>query len=149
LKRALVAVALAALVLPAAASAYSLGGARIAVRIALDGSLLVHESITIEGAYHGAYRDIPLRRGESIDRIAVSEGSTRYTRGGSTKLGSIDTPGTFNYETSSSRVRIVWHFQAAGEARTFTVAYRFRGLAVAYDDVVDVNLKVWGSSWAV
>ena len=36
-------------------------------------------------------------------------------------------------------MRIVWHFQAAGEARTFTVAYRFRGLAVAYDDVVDVN----------
>ena len=45
-------------------------------------------------------------------------------------------------------MRIVWHFQAAGEARTFTVSYRFRGLAVAYDDVVDVNLRVWGDDWA-
>ncbi len=26
--------------------------------------------------------------------------------------------------------------------------YRFRGLAMAYDDVVDVNLKVWGDEWA-
>ena len=41
-------------------------------------------------------------------------------------------------------MRIVWHFDAAGEPHTYTVAYRFRGLAVAYDDVVDVNLKVWG-----
>jgi uncharacterized membrane protein len=24
-----------------------------------------------------------------------------------------------------------------------------RGLAIAYDDVVDINLKVWGGSWAV
>ena len=45
-------------------------------------------------------------------------------------------------------MRIVWHFEAAGEARTFTVAYRFRGLAVAYDDVVDVNLRVWGANWS-
>ena len=122
-----------------AANAYSLPNADVAARVSPDGSLLVSERITIEGAFHGAYRDIPLRKGESIDQIAVSEGGTRYSRGGSTELGSIDTPGTFNYESSSKRVRIVWHFQAAGEARTYTVSYRFRGLAVAYDDVVDVT----------
>ena len=44
-------------------------------------------------------------------------------------------------------VRIVWHYQASNELRTFVVHYRLRGLAVAYDDVVDVNLKVWGSEW--
>src|SRR5204862_7688573 len=104
-----------------------------------DGSLLVAENITIAGAFHGAYRDIPFRRGESIDRIAVSEQGTKYTRGGSTELGSIDTPGTFNYETNGKRVRIGWHFSAGGERQTYTVSYRFRGLAVAYDDVVDVN----------
>jgi uncharacterized membrane protein len=141
------AAALVVLALPSAAGAYSLPNADVAVRVASDGSLLVAERITIEGAYHGAYRDIPLRKGESIDRIAVSEGDARYTRGGSTELGSIDTPSTFNYESSTKRVRIVWHFQAAGEPRTFTISYRFRGLAVAYDDVVDVNLKVWGPNW--
>src|SRR3712207_7914469 len=30
-----------------------------------------------------------------------------------------------------------------------TVRYRMRGLAVAYDDVVDVNLRVWGDEWTV
>ncbi len=44
-------------------------------------------------------------------------------------------------------MRIVWHYRAADEARTFVVSYRFRGLAVAYDDVVDVNLRVWGDHW--
>jgi uncharacterized membrane protein len=144
------ALALAAVVLlvPAAASAYYLPRADIAVRVEPDGSLLVAEHITIGGAFHGAYRDIPLRKGESIDRISVSEGTTRYTRGGSTKLGSIDRSDTFNYETSSKRVRVVWHFLAAGEPRTFTVAYRFRGLTAVHDDVADVDLKVWGSNWS-
>ena len=149
-KALLAATALAAIVLllPAAASAYYLPSARVAVKVAPDGSLLVKENITITGAFHGAYRDIPLRKGESIDRIQVSENGKIFTRGGSTELGSIDTPATFNYDLSSKKVRIVWHFDAAGEARTFTVAYRFRGLAVAYDDVVDVNLRVWGSNWS-
>jgi hypothetical protein len=31
--------------------------------------------------------------------------------------------------------------------RTFEIRYRMRGVAVAYDDVVDVNLQVWGSQW--
>ena len=43
--------------------------------------------------------------------------------------------------------RIVWHYQALDEARTFRSRYRLSGVAVAYDDVVDVNLKVWGSEW--
>ena len=41
-------------------------------------------------------------------------------------------------------MRIVWHYSADFEPRTFTIRYRLEGLAVAYDDVVDVNLQVWG-----
>ena len=151
LRRALLAAfALAALALlvPALARAYYLQNADVAVQVAPTGALLVTERITIGGAFHGAYRDIPLRRGESIDRISVAEGDRRYTRGGSTKLGSIDRSDTFNYETNEKRVRIVWHFLAAGEPRTYTISYRFEGLTVAYDDVADVNLKVWGPSWS-
>ena len=147
-KALLLAAALAALALPGAAGAYSLPAADISVRVAPDGSLLIAEHITIEGAFHGAYRDIPLRKGESIDRIQLSEQGEKYTRGGSTKLGSIDTPHTFNYELHKNKVRIVWHFSAGGEPHTYTVAYRFRGLAVAYSDIVDVNLKVWGANWS-
>ena len=44
-------------------------------------------------------------------------------------------------------MRIVWHYEAHSEQRTFHIHYRLRGLAVAYDDVVDVNFRVWGDEW--
>ena len=50
---------------------------------------------------------------------------------------------------AASESAIVWHYSALDERRVFTITYRFRGLAVAYDDVVDVNMKVWGAHWPV
>ena len=108
----------------------------------------MREQLTETGFFHGMYRDIPLKRGESIDRIAVSEGGKPYARRGSTELGSIGEPATFNFVTSGKRVRVVWHFDASGEARTFTLSYRFRGVTKAYSDVADMNLRVWGDQWA-
>jgi uncharacterized membrane protein len=140
-----------ALVVASAASAksYDLTQANVAVRIANDGSLLVREDITFSfsGAFSGAYRDIPLRAGESIDHVLVSENGQAFRPGGNTKLGSSDTPGKYGVERDSGKVRVVWHYQALDEQRTFSITYRFRGLAVAYDDVVDVNMKVWGDEW--
>jgi uncharacterized membrane protein len=72
-----------------------------------------------------------------------------YTPGGNTKLGGEDVPGHYGVERTPKRVRIVWHYRASDEQRTFTISYRFRGLAVAYDDVVDVFLDVWGDQWPV
>ena len=40
-------------------------------------------------------------------------------------------------------MRIVWYFDACDQTRAFTICTSC-GVAVAYDDVVDVNLKVWG-----
>jgi len=142
----LVALALAA---PAQAKYFTLPNAAVHVRIEPDGSLAVREDITFAffGPFSGAYRDIPLRKGESIDRIRVFEDGHAYTPGASAKLGSSGAPATFGTDVSSKRARIVWHYSAIDETRTFEVRYRFRGLAVAYDDVVDVNLKVWGSEW--
>jgi uncharacterized membrane protein len=36
---------------------------------------------------------------------------------------------------------------ATDQQRTFTVSYRLSGLAVAYDDVVDVYWQAWGDEW--
>ena len=131
------------------AKSYSLPAADVAVQIQPDGSLLVQERITFDfsGDFSGAYRDIPLRAGESIDKVGVSEGGDEYIPGANTELGSFGVPGSFGVEQSSKLVRIVWHYRALDERRTFTIKYRFRGLAVAYDDVVDVNLRVWGDEW--
>src|SRR5262245_43623414 len=70
-----------------------------------------------------------------------------YGPGAPTDLERGGPPGTFGTERRGDEVRIVWRFQAANETRTFSLRYRIRGLAVAYDDVVDVNLKVWGDEW--
>jgi uncharacterized membrane protein len=139
----------AALAFAPAATAYSLEGARVVARVGPDGALLVSERLTIGGAYHGAYRDLPIGSGQEIDDVTVAEDGRPYSHGGSTELGSIGAPDTFaTTRTADGALRIVWHFDnPSGGPRTFTIEYRFRGLAVAYDDVVDVNLRVWGDQW--
>ncbi|MBA3348693.1 MAG: DUF2207 domain-containing protein, partial [Actinobacteria bacterium] len=114
-----------------------------------DGSVVVDESITFSfaGPYEGAFREIPLRDEELIDELGVFESGTAYRPGASAELGSDGAPGTFGTTRTDKGVRIVWHYEADSEQRTFRVHYRLRQLAVAYDDVVDVNLKVWGDEW--
>ncbi|HYK07172.1 MAG TPA: DUF2207 domain-containing protein, partial [Gaiellaceae bacterium] len=153
-RRALLAAALlAALALAGNANAksFALPRADVVVQVARDGGLVVAENITFafDGDFSGGYRDIPLRDGESIDQISVSEGDVGYRPGGCTELGCSSPPGTYGVERRDEGVRIVWHYAAANEVRTFRIGYRLRGVAVAYDDVVDVNLQVWGDEWEV
>jgi len=150
--RALFAAALAALALPgiAAAKFFELPAADVSVQVQKNGSLVIDELITFafNGGFSGGYRDIPLRAGESIDHVQVSEAGRAFRPGGCTELGCADAADTFGTTKTGSHLRVVWHYRAQDETRTFRVHYRLSGLAVAYDDVVDVNLRVWGSNWA-
>ena len=95
----LLAAALAALAITgtAGAKSFSLPQAAISVQVAKDGSLLVDEHITyaFSGPFSGGFRDIPLRDGETIDRVRVTEGGRAYRPGGCTELGCIDTADTY------------------------------------------------------
>jgi hypothetical protein len=135
----------------AAAKFFTLPAADVEVQIRPDGSLGVTEHITFlfSGPFEGAFREVPLREGERIDAMGVSEGDQRYAPGASAELGSTGAPGTFGTTSTGDGMRIVWHYRASNEQRTFTVSYRLVGLAVAHDDVVDVNLRVWGDEWQV
>jgi uncharacterized membrane protein len=149
----IVAVAAAAmLALPAIAQARSLKvvDANVHEALAKDASLLVTEDLTwkIEGTYEAAYRDIPLREGEKITDVQVSENGKPYDPGGATAYGSHDRPGVFGVTSIPGGARIVWHYAATDETRTWSVSYRMIGEAAAYDDVIDVNYKVWGDQWA-
>jgi uncharacterized membrane protein len=134
---------------PASAKSFTLPDARIQVQVAPDGAVVVRETITFaySGSFSGAYRDIPLRKGESVDRISVAERGDRYRSGGSITLGTDGPPSQFGAGVVDGKQRIVWRFRAADQRRTYTIRYRISGLAVAHDDVVDVNLQVWGSTW--
>jgi uncharacterized membrane protein len=141
--------ALCALGWASSAQAFTLDGARVQAQVGPDGSVLVREQITISGAFHGAYRDIPVAPGQVVDNVVVSEDGRPYGLGGSTELGSIGQPDQYATTRSGDDLRVVWHFDdPGGDPRTFTVEYRFRGLTVAYSDVVDLNYRVWGDQWS-
>ncbi len=120
--------ALAALALPAAARAqsFALPSATVAVRVLPDGRLAVDESITVAfaGRFTFGYRDVPLRAGESIDDVSVSEPGRAYAPGGSTAREPNLAPGTFGVERGPRRASVVWHFVARDETRTFLLHYR-------------------------
>ena len=140
----------AALALPGAARAdsFSLLQADVAVDVQADGSLGVSERLEVafSGDFHFGYRDIPLREGESLVNPSVAERGVAFRQGNQTSLEP-GSPGTFGVERRGDTMRIVWYFNAVDQTRAFTVSYTLRGVAVAYDDVVDVNLKVWGDQW--
>ena len=103
--------------------------------------------VAFSGDFHFGYRDIPLREGESLVNPSVAEDGVAFRRGNETDLEP-GPRGTFGVERRGDTMRIVWYFDAQDQTRAFTISYTLRGVAVAYDDVVDVNLKVWGDQWA-
>ncbi len=149
---ALAASALAALALAGVAhgQTYELVSSDVQANVRGDGSVAVDEAITVafSGSFTYGFREIPLRSGERIDEIGVTENGRPFQSGASTELEPGGPPGTFGVRDLGGRVRIVWRFTTDGFAqRTFVIHYRIAGLATAYDDVVDVNLKVWGDEW--
>ncbi|MFV2000017.1 MAG: DUF2207 domain-containing protein, partial [Acidimicrobiia bacterium] len=148
-------VALSGIAVPAAAMAQAksfwIAEADVEAVVNDDGALDVTERITFDfsGSFTGAYRDIPLRPGESLGAIVVSDSSGPYTPGGCIELGCFSPAGTYGVAVFPTFVRVVWHHNTTNRLATFTLSYTMRGLVTAYDDVVDVNLQVWGDQWAV
>jgi hypothetical protein len=107
---ALFAAAVAALALAgvAGAKSFTLIQADVTVNVAKDGSLNVAEliSYSFSGPFSGAYRDIPLRSGESIRNVMVLEGGRPYRTGGCTELGCADSSGTFGVATVGDESRV-------------------------------------------
>ena len=88
----------------------------------------VREVITFDfsGPFSGAYRDIPLRGGETITDVSVSEGGT-VPPGANTELGGFGLPDSFGVTDSTTASASSGTTRATNERRTFTISYRFRG----------------------
>ena len=138
-------------VLPASAKSFHLSAADVRVEIELDGALLVTEDITFDfsGSFSGAYRDIPLKPGETFQLVSVSDELVTYGPGGCVVLGCSSPAGSYGLETQPGLARVVWHHSSEDEERTFRLVYRLRGVITVYDDVADLELQVWGDQWAV
>ena len=133
----------------AQAKSFTLPRATAVADVQPDGSVVITENITYDfsGSFEGGYREILLKDGMSVSDVSVSENGSQYAPGASAELGSSGAPGTYGTANLGNAYRIVWHYRAADEERTFTVSYRLSGLAVAYDDVVDVYWQAWGDEW--
>jgi uncharacterized membrane protein len=133
----------------AQAKSFTLPKADVVADVQPDGSVVITENITYDfsGSFEGGYREIPLKDGMSVSDVSVSENGSQYAPGASAELGSSGAPGTYGTANLGNAYRIVWHYRATDEERTFTVSYRLNGLAVAYDDVVDVYWQAWGDEW--
>lgn len=143
---------------------YEIDAANVEITLQRDGSLLVRESLRFDftGSFTGAYRDIPLRGGARITDMAVYGNGVRYTPGAATGLGSYDRPDSFGVKefdgtsdfsgagdtaAANRYLRVVWHYSAEDEDRTFDLVYRVSGATNVRDDVVDVTWSIWGSQW--
>jgi uncharacterized membrane protein len=112
------------------------------VEIHADGSVDVTESLTysFNGKFSWANRVIPLRPGDRITGVRVSERGSAYSQHGS------ESPGTYSVAMNSRDVRVVWHYSARNETRTFDVSYTVTGLVSRYPDIAEYYHKLIGSS---
>lgn len=129
---------------------YEITHADVDVELQRDGSLIVTEQLTFDfsGNFSGAFREFPLNGDAKVTGVSVGEDDVDYDPGGNTVLGSFDRPGTFGVDRGIGReLRIVWHYEANDEVRTFDVAYRVLNATDVRDDAVDVTWTVWGDQW--
>src|SRR5215203_6587080 len=105
----------------AQAKSFTLPRAAVVADVQPDGSVLITENITYDfsGSFEGGYREIPLKEGMSVSDVSVSENGTQYAPGASAKLGSSGAPDTFGTANLGKAYRIVWHYRAKNEDRTF------------------------------
>ena len=144
-------VLLAVPALPLLAKSFSIANADVTIEVSEDGTLDIKELLTYDfsGQFSGGYRDIRLRPGESVQVVSVSDEAGGYALGGCTVLGCSSAPGSYGVEVHSDFVRVVWHHDSSNEQRTFEIVYRMTGATLVYDDVIDVQFRVWGEQWEV
>jgi hypothetical protein len=110
----------------AQAKSFELPKAAVVADVQPDGSVIVTENITylFTGSFEGGYREIPLKNGMRVTEVSVSENGRQYAPGASAELGSSGVPGTYGTANLGDAYRIVWHYRATDEERTFTLRYR-------------------------
>jgi uncharacterized membrane protein len=130
---------------------YEIESADVTIVVESDASLMITERLAyaFSGSFSGAYRDIPVRQGESISDITVKDVTGGYQPGGCVELHCSSPPGTYGFTQIPGYVRIVWHYAATDVVREFTIGYVMDGVATAYNDVIDVTVQVWGDQWPV
>jgi Predicted membrane protein (DUF2207) N-terminal domain len=131
----------------AAATYYDIPRLQMSVRVLDDGVLEVTEDVTYQfvGSHTSREHLLKWPEGASLSQLEVGERESAYRQGGGTDLNRAADPGTFGVETAGWRdaLRVVWHFRATDESRTFRFTYRLHQVTVAHADVAEVAMWLW------
>ena len=94
------------------------------VTLRADGVATITETVIFSfqgGPFTYAFREIPTRRTDGIEGIAVYEDGNPYTLGSG--------PGQYQVQRRGDDLRVTWHFAPTqNTTRTFTLSYRVTGL---------------------
>jgi len=123
---------------------YSIPFANIDLTVEDDGSLHVKETIHyhFKGTYNGIYRDIPLKEYENLENINVNISGAYY-----------------KYEVKEeNHIKHITVFLYSDPAMTIPISnkdidvtyeYDFIHLVKFYDDIAELQYKLWGEDWDV
>ena len=134
----------------AQAQTYELVSSDVQATVRPDGSVAVDEAITVafSGSFTYGFREIPLRSGERIDEIGVTESGRAFQprldcARARRAAGDVRDRGPRWADTRRLALHERW-LRAADVRRPLPAQLARRRL----HDVVDVNLKVWGDEWS-
>jgi uncharacterized membrane protein len=127
------------------AKEFTFPSVRINAQINPDGSMRVTEARTyrFSGDFSWASMWLPMGNSQSITDVTISEEGETYSEDGS------GAPGTYQVESSPSRIDIKWFYRARDEERTFIINYLVRNAITVYQDVAELYWQFIGPGWDV
>lgn len=123
---------------------YSINQANIDLFVQPNGLLNVKEKYyySFSGTYNGVYRDIPLKSGERIDNIKVTSKGA-YSSYELIKSGDMDRIKIYLYSDPQKTTPIT------NKNVQVTIEYDFINVIKIYNDIGELQYKLWGESWEV
>lgn len=131
-------------VLPAVSAVdYSIPYSNVDIQVYDDGLINVYEEIDyhFDSSAHGVYRDIPLKKGQTVENLQVKVDGAYYDYQ------------VINYD-GQERIKIYLYRDAAktqgissGTNVKVYLQYDFTHVVKIYNDVGELQYKVWGDQW--
>lgn len=122
---------------------YSLTNANIDIDVQDNGLLTVYEAITyhFDSSANGVYRDIPLKKNQSIENLEVAVDGA-YAPYEIISQGSKERIKIYLYADEAHTKKI-----SSGSDVTIYLTYDFTNVVKVYDDIAELQYKVWGEEW--
>ncbi len=126
-----------------AAKSYAVERIQVDASVLSDGSMKVAEEITylFDGSFTFAFREIPLKRGERMTGITLTDGGRPYTASPGQQ------PGTFRVDEENGTTRVTWYYAAKNERKTFIFSYVIEGVVRRYEDTAELYYQFVGDAW--